>query len=219
MGKRGSDAPERGRSEQIYGHAARMFVERGFAATSMGDIALAVGITKAGLYHFVASKEDMLFNLMMWSMDTLDAEVTEPARMRADPLDRLVFLVHAHLRNIGTHNVDGGNPLTIIVDEPAGLSPERSAIVRGRKAAYYRFVRECLVALRHDGRLHDLDPSVATFSILGMIVWFARWYRPTGPLSLEAIIADMAQVALRGVVRPEALERHRNSSEVAHASA
>lgn len=53
-----------GRREQIYVHAAQLFSTRGFAATSMANIAGAIGITKAGLYHFVASKEELLFRLM-----------------------------------------------------------------------------------------------------------------------------------------------------------
>jgi|GEM_PF-811800 len=193
------------RVEQIYVHAARLFVARGFAATSMSDLAKAVGITKAGLYHFVRSKEDVLFDLMTWAMDMLDKQVTKPAQDIVDPLDRLVFIIRNHLFNIGSHHFQNDNPLTIIVDEPAGLSPERRLQVNERKAAYFRFVRKTVKELKADGRLHDLDPTNATFAILGMVVWLARWYRDNGPNSLNMIAQDLTGFALRGVIRPEAL--------------
>lgn len=193
------------RLEQIYFHAARFFVERGFAATSMSDIADAVGITKAGIYHFVPNKEDLLFNLMTWGMDILDEDVTRPASKIREPLERLHLIVRNHLGNIGKVNTDIGNPLTIILDEPAGLSPERRNEIQHRKRAYFNVVRDTLRELRDDGRLVDIDPSVAAFSLIGMIVWFGRWHRPGGAIAAADIIDQMTGLALRGVIRHEAL--------------
>lgn len=193
------------RLEQIYFHAARFFVERGFAATSMSEIADAVGITKAGIYHFVPNKEDLLFNLMSWGMDILDEDVTKPASKIREPLERLHLIVRNHLGNIAKVNTDIGNPLTIILDEPAGLSPERREEIQRRKRDYYDVVRDTLRELRKDGRLVDMDPSVAAFSLIGMIVWFGRWHRPGGSIAAADIIDQMTAFALRGVIRHEAL--------------
>jgi AcrR family transcriptional regulator len=193
------------RLEQIYFHAARFFVDRGFAATSMSDIAEAVGITKAGLYHFVESKEDLLFNLMTWGMDVLDEDVTVPASKVREPLERLHLIVRNHLRNIGKINTEIGNPLTIILDEPAGLSPERRQEIQRRKRAYFDVVRNAMKDLQRDGRLVEMDPSVATFSVIGAIVWFGRWHRPGGSTPLPAIIDQITGMVLRGVVRHDAL--------------
>lgn len=197
---------ESSRLEQIYVHSARLFVEQGFAATSMSEIANRVGISKAGLYHFVRSKEDVLFNLMTWAMDTLDAQVTNPARAIEDPLDRLAFIVKNHILNIGSHHFQGENPLTIIVDEPAGLSPERRTLINERKATYFRFVRSTILELEKDGRLNKIDPTNATFAVLGLVVWLSRWYKDSGKLPLSTIAADLTGFALRGVVPSAALE-------------
>lgn len=194
-----------GRREQIFLEASRLFVEKGFAATSMNDIASAVGITKAGIYHFVENKEDLLFTLMTFGMDELDRDVTDLAVQVADPLERLKLIVRNHLLNIGKVITETGNPLTIIIDEPVGLTDEHRTNMEGRKRAYFLLVRDTMAALKADGRLHDLDPSLAAFSVLGMIVWLARWRRQDGPLSMEDVADQMTGIALRGVVRAEAL--------------
>ncbi|MCM8732487.1 TetR/AcrR family transcriptional regulator [Hephaestia sp. GCM10023244] len=196
-----------GRREQIFFHAAYLFLERGFAATSMSDIAKAVGITKAGLYHFVSDKEELLFTLMQWGMAVLDEDVTVPARAIADPLERLRFIACNHMLNIGRSSArtGRGNPLTVILDEPAGLSDDKRAVITEQKSRYFRFVRATLVELRDQGKLIDVDPSVATFSILGMIVWFGRWYHPDGPIGLDAIADQVAEMVVRSAVKPQYL--------------
>jgi AcrR family transcriptional regulator len=194
------------RYNRIYNVAARLFVAKGFAATSMNDIAQAVGITKAGLYHFVKSKDELSLNLITWAYDVYDRDVYIPAQGISDPLERLQFCVRAHLYNVGQHRGPSGNPVTVLLDDPAALAPaHREAIVR-RKNVYFNFMRDTLAALAERGELNDVDPTVAAFSLIGMILWLARWHRAGGRISLDEIVAEMTEIALRGVVRHEVLE-------------
>jgi AcrR family transcriptional regulator len=189
------------RREQIFFHAARLFVEKGIGNTSMADIAKAVGITKAGLYYFVESKEDLLYTLMRWGMEVLERDVVEPARLIADPEQRLAAIIRNHVFNIGRVQGPQGNPITILVDEPGQLGPERQADIDGRKRAYFEFVRGTLAALKAEGKLADVDLNVATFSILGMIIWMGRWRRPGGPLELDEIADHITRLSLGGVLK------------------
>lgn len=193
-----------GRREQIFVAAAHLFLEKGFAATSMSEIAAAVGITKAGLYHFIENKEELLYTLMTFAMDLLVEDVVQPARMISDPLDRLALIVRNHLYNV-SRSVE---IVTITMNEPAGLTPERRAEIRRRKRDYYDFVRDTLRALQADGRLQPgVDPTVGTFAVLGMVLWFNRWHRPDGPRSLDEVAPEMVQIALASVISPEILAR------------
>jgi AcrR family transcriptional regulator len=199
--------PTDSRASQIYGAAARLFVEKGFAATSMSEIAAAVGITKAGLYHFVESKDELAINLITWAYDIYDREVHIPAQGISDPLDRLRFIVRSHLYNVGQNRGGvAGNPVTVLLDDPAALTPTHRRAITRRKGIYYGFLRDTLAALKERGELIDVDPTVATFSLLGAILWLARWHRAGGRLSLDEIVAEMTEIALRGVVRPEVIE-------------
>src|ERR1700761_5360376 len=117
--------PTDSRASQIYAAGARLFVEKRFAATSMSEIAAAVGITKAGLYHFVESKDELALNLITWAYDVYDRDVYIPAQGISDPFDRLRFIVRSHLYTVG-HNRGGvaGNPVTVLLDDPAALTPQ-----------------------------------------------------------------------------------------------
>lgn len=191
-----------GRREQIYVHAAQLFCTRGFAATSMANIAEAVGITKAGLYHFVASKEELLFTLMSFSMERLEEDVVAPARTIADPVERLTAIVRGHLQSVMQVTTPVGNPLTIILEETGSLSDEKAAMIKARKAAYSAFVRGTLDEIKAAGGLADVDTRMATSAIMGIILWLARWHRPNGPLSVADIVDNLSGIALRGVLHP-----------------
>src|SRR3977135_1071329 len=82
----------------MYRTAAQMFRDRGFDATSVSDIARALGLTKAGLYHHFESKEALLFEIMMFGLDKVRAEVIVPGRAIRNPEERLRQLVMRHAR-------------------------------------------------------------------------------------------------------------------------
>ncbi len=189
------------RKRQIYIAASRLFVERGFAGASMSDIAEAVQLTKAGLYHFVASKEELLFEIIQHGMNQLDEDVVQPALAIDDPLERLRTIVRNHIRNVGRVESDRGNPLSIVTDEPMGLSPQRRRVIDARKAAYVNLVRDTLAALQAKGRMRpEADTTVVAFTIVGTIMWTARWRRPEGRLSLDQIVDEMLHNLIDGLI-------------------
>lgn len=193
--------PPSGRETQIYAAASRLFVEKGFAGASMSEIAEAVKITKAGLYHFVDSKEDLLFTICQFGMDRLEEAVINPAAGIADPRTRLEAIVKAHVQNAGRAARDHGNPLTIVVDELAGLTPAHRKVIERRKRAYVDLLRGTLDELAADGRLNPgVDTTAAAFAIIGAVMWVARWWRPDGQLSLEGVSERAAVVMLSGVL-------------------
>jgi len=201
----GDEPASLSRREQIYLRAAQLFCTRGFAATSMANIADAVGITKASLYHFVANKEELLFTLMSFSMDRLEADVIRPAATIADPVARIRRIVRGHLESVTQVVTPVGNPLTIILEEQTGLSDERARIIRSRKSAYFHFVRGTLNEIKAMGHMAGTDTRVATFAIFGIILWLARWHRPDGPLTSAEIVDQLTTLALKTVLPDELL--------------
>lgn len=190
------------RERQIFVQASRLFVEKGYAATSMSDIAEAVKITKAGLYHFVKGKEDLLFTIMNFGMDELFDEVVNPARLVADPEERLRLIIRNHLTNIGRVSSRSGNPVTIVADEPSGLGPKKRRIITARKREYFDLIRDTLAELKARGDARpDLDVTVAAHCIAGSILWMARWRKPNGRLSLEEIVNQITALHVGGIMR------------------
>src|SRR5438046_9887116 len=78
--------------------AAQLFRDRGFDATSVSDVARALGLTKAGLYHHFESKEALLYEIMTFGLECVRDEVIVPIRAIGDPEERLRQLIVRHAR-------------------------------------------------------------------------------------------------------------------------
>src|SRR5215813_8448425 len=144
-----AEAPADDRLSQIFYAAAELFCEQGYDATTMSDIGDAIGVTKAAIYHFVpGGKQDLLFAIINYGMDTVDEAVITPAREVKDAGQRLrtILTNHAKLVMQGS-NAEGLNPVTVVVDEVASLSPAQRRKINQRKRDYMDFVRETLQQL------------------------------------------------------------------------
>ena len=91
------------RTQTIYRLAAEVIHKQGFDATSMGDIADAVDLTKGGLYYYIKGKQALLFAIMNEALKLLETEVVEPAAKELAPERRLAVLVSGHVRLVLHH--------------------------------------------------------------------------------------------------------------------
>jgi TetR/AcrR family transcriptional regulator, cholesterol catabolism regulator len=178
--------------------AAQLFRDRGYDATSVSDVARALGMTKAGLYHHFESKEALLFEIMMYGLDRVRDEVIVPARAIRDPEQRLREIVVRHAR-IATQ---GKGAIAHLGDEIRALPPAGRRQIEQRMRVYVDLIRDTLIKLKAAGRLRDIDPTVATFSLVGMILWLPRWFRPGGRLDQDAVSKAIANFALGGLLAP-----------------
>ena len=188
------------RRAEICRTAAQMIRERGFGATSVNDIARALGITKAGLYHYITSKEALLNEVLSFGMDQVDAEVVAPVREIQDPEERLRQLVIRHARIVTRAH----GAVTQLVDEVPHLPPAARRRITRRMRAYFDLLRNTLIELQAKGRLGDVDPTVAAFSILGMIHWLPRWFQQGRRLTASRVAEEIANLALGGLLRHDA---------------
>ncbi len=179
--------------------AAQIFRDRGFDATSVSDIARALGLTKAGLYHHFESKEALLFEIMMFGMDKVRDEVVLPVRTIRDPEERLRQLIVRHAR-ITTR---GQGAVAHLGDEIRALPPSARKQIEQRMHVYLDLVRGTLDELKAAGRLRPVDRTVAAFSIIGMILWLPRWFRADGRLTQEQVADGVANLALGGLLAPD----------------
>lgn len=174
--------------------------QKGYEATSMNDIADAVGLTKAGIYHYIRGKEELLFAIMGYAMDMVDEDVMSPAREISDPEERLYTIIERHAKRI----LEVGGAVTVILEEMYALTPAHRRIIRSRKRAYFELVRDTLEKLAADGKLRDINPSIATFCLFGIILWISRWYRRDGKQTHEETLENIIEVGLSAVLRNDA---------------
>jgi AcrR family transcriptional regulator len=190
------------RAVDIYRKAANIIYEKGFNATSMGDIAEAVDLTKGGLYYYIKGKKALLFAIMNFAMDLLEAEVLVPAEGESDPQKRLANMVAGHIRVV----IQDPSAMTILVYEEENLSTDHRAKILSRKEKYEQMLRgsiQTVIDLR-DGDPNQsnnkIDASVAAYSFLGMIHWVVRWHGTEVDLSKEEVVDQMTHLALYGLL-------------------
>ena len=185
------------RRVEICRTAAQIFRDRGFDATSVSDVARALGLTKAGLYHYFDSKEALLLEIMTFGMDRVRDEVVIPVRAIRDPEERLRQLIVRHAR-ITTR---GHGAVAHLGDEIRALPLAGRKQIEERMRVYFDLVRDTLGELKAAGRLRRVDVTVAAFSVLGMILWLPRWFRQDGRLTQDQVAKDLATLALGALVR------------------
>lgn len=185
------------RQAQILEAAARIFCEKGFDKASMGDIADAMGLTKAGLYHHIGSKEELLFEIMSYGMDLFEQKVLNRVMSIADPLERLRAALRGHVLLVIR---DRPKEVTVILHETNALKGRYRDRINTRKKRYIRFLEKTFRELVKSGVARRVDPSVAAFAMLGMINWIYQWYRPGGRLDENALADALGDVLLGGIL-------------------
>src|SRR5215210_3279235 len=148
-------APSNERQAEIYRAAAQIILRKGYDATSVNDIANALGMTKAGLYHYISGKKELLFDIMNFGLDELDEEVAIPAMAINDAEARLRFIIASHAQLV----TRGQGAITILVDEVTALMPAQFRKITHRKREYFDYLRALLEELKSVGRLQDVDTT------------------------------------------------------------
>jgi AcrR family transcriptional regulator len=184
-------------SRRILERAARLIFEKGYEGTSMQDIADACGLTKAGLYHHVATKEALLVAIMEYGMDLFEEVVLARVEGITDPLERLRKTMACNLELVTT---DQSKEVTIILHEHQTLTGAAQQKINARKKRYVRFLeasfREAIAA----GQIRAVDPTLASFALLGTVLWTYKWYRPDGRLPPAQLADGMIDLFFHGLV-------------------
>ena len=183
------------RRGQILEKAAYLFCYKGYDSTSMSDIADEVGITKAGLYYFVESKEHLLYLITDYGLDLLDETVVRPLEGVHDPKEHLRELVKRHVHMVLTRPRE----VTIILHERTALTGVYREKILQRKKQYIDYVRNVLLELQKKGDARrDVDATAATFFLLGALNWIYQWYKVDGRLSEDELANELLGLFSRG---------------------
>jgi AcrR family transcriptional regulator len=186
------------RRQQIEDAASRLFRERGYAATSVRDIAQALNLQGGSLYAHVASKEDVLWSIVARAADRFRDEVGPAATRRAPAGDRLRDMIRRHVAVVTSAQRDAA----VFLHEWRFLSPERREAIAARRDAYESLFREVIDEGVSAGEFVAIDPRLTAMAILSALNGMATWYRPDGPLSAQRIADQHADLFVRALAAP-----------------
>jgi TetR/AcrR family transcriptional regulator, cholesterol catabolism regulator len=180
---------------EIMAAAIQLFGQKGYHATSMQDIADAVGLQKGSLYHYISSKEDLLVVIIRDAIAQYNARLAEVRAMDLPVRSKLEMAIRYHLKGIA----DNLGMLTIFLRESYALNPEQQKLVNEDSARYNRMFEELFQQGVASGEIRNLDPKLASRTVLGATNWFYRWYRPDGARNIEELADFFVDVLFNGI--------------------
>ncbi len=189
--------PARYTRDGLLDRVVAVFNERGYEATSMEDLARAVGLTKSAFYHHVSGKEQLLRMAVDRALDALTAALDEPVPAGARPIDRLEQAV----RRTAEVLIAELPYVTLLLRVRGNTPVERDTLAR-RRAVDARLA-DLVTAAAAAGEVRpDIDPRLAARLLFGMVNSIAEWYRPVpGDAGRSDIVDAAVHLALGGLAR------------------
>ena len=186
------------RRQQIEDAASALFGEHGYAATSVRDIAHAIDMQGGSLYAHMASKEDILWSIVVRAADRFNAEVGPVAASGGPPSLRLREMIRAHVAVVTGSQKDAA----VFQHEWRFLSADRRQQMAQRRDAYEALFRQVIGEGTAGGQFRPVDPRLTAMAILTALNGIASWYSPEGALTPIQIADQHADLFLAALSCP-----------------
>lgn len=180
---------------EILEAAALIFSQKGFHGTSMQDIAQAVNLQKASLYHHITSKQEILVMVLDQALDLLIERMQGVMDLPLPPDEKLRLAMRTYLGTLGQNR----ELAVVLLLEHRSLATELHARHIPRRDRFESLWRDLI----QEGLDHCVfacdNPDMAVRALLGVMNWTITWYHQDGPLSAEEIGEIIADLFLQGL--------------------
>ncbi len=183
--------------DEILEAAAQVFRRKGFHGASMQDIAEAVNLQKASLYHHVSSKQEILLALLDRALDLLFERLEPLTHQPAPAVEKLRQMMLTYLSTL-TEEIDLA---AVLLLEHRSLDPELRNRHIPKRDRFEQLWREVLEQGQSEGAFVVANVPLIARAILGILNWTITWYRPDGALSVQEIGEIYADLLLNGLLR------------------
>lgn len=172
--------------------AVRVFNQHGYANAALEDVAANLNISKAALYYYFKSKQEILYECYAQSFDIWEGALAEAQAHGRTGREKVEIYIRRYLEN----GLGELHPMLVIRDQEA-LSPEYRQKIERRRRTLRNRLREFVAEGIADGSLARCNPKLAVTIIGASISWLLRMYRPDGELT-PAVFAEEAVGLLLG---------------------
>ena len=196
----GEATPRRGRpgydAPTVLRRAIEVFNRQGYEATSIGDLARELGVTKSAIYHHVSSKEALLAAALDEALDglsaTIDAAVT--AAPETSAYKRLRTAVRQSVEILAAHV-----PAVTLLLRLRGNSEVELAALKRRRAIDDKLAGLVQAAVDEGSLRADIPPELISRLLFGMVNSLVEWYRPDGPVEVSDLADSIVDLAFDGL--------------------
>ncbi|MEW6471375.1 MAG: TetR/AcrR family transcriptional regulator [Actinomycetota bacterium] len=198
--------PYEERWKAIIDAAATIFHRKGYEATSIHDIAEAVGMLKGSLYYYIETKEDLLFAVIHEVHEELLRNYEVYQRAEGDAPTRIRAFIEGHVAT----NARLTARAAVFYRDFYSLNPERRAVIIDQRDKYDRHLREMIQQGQREGTLcGDIDPKITAIAMLGMMNTIYQWYHLDGDRTPEEVARSYADLLLGGLTCTRHVPGHR----------
>lgn len=184
------------RWQQILAGAAEVFRSKGYAESTLRDVATAVGIDRASLYYYVSSKEDLLIELVRGPLTNIEKRINTIVQSGGAPEEMLRRAIVSHLESYEEGWPESFVFLSQNLEKLGEAADEFAELAKRYHAALLQIIRD---GQRVGIFRADIEPTVVMYGFLGMCNWVHRWYRPGGRNTLSEIGEYFASMVLDGL--------------------
>ncbi len=182
--------------DEILEAAAAIFSQKGYHAASMQDIAEAVSLQKASLYHHVHSKQEILLALLDRALDLLIERLTGVVESTLEPEEKLRAAIVSYLVLLSENR----QLAAILLLEHRSLEAEYKQRHIPRRDRFEKIWRQIIEDGQAQGVFKHTNPAIAARALLGALNWTITWYHPGGECSAEEIAGQYADLFLEGLL-------------------
>jgi AcrR family transcriptional regulator len=181
--------------EQILESAAQIFRQKGYHAASMQDIADAVHLQKASLYHHFTGKQEILLALIEQALDLLTERISQVMALDLPVDQKLRQGMKVYLESLAEYT----DLAAVLLLEYRSLDPEYLGRHIPRRDRFEHLWRDLIREGVKSNVFHTPEPAMSARALLGVMNWTITWYKPDGPLSISQISDDFATLFLDGL--------------------
>jgi len=180
--------------DMLLREAAASFNHRGYYGTSLAEIAKKLGVTKAALYTYVASKEDLLYYCHEAAMESAIETLHKAQAGGGNGLQKLTSTLRHYLGM-----TLGEKGAYVVLLEENAMKPAHARSIINRRDKFEQGLREFVVEGIADGSIVQCNPKLAVFMMMGALNWGRKWFRPNGAWSGAQIAFAMTQMLERSI--------------------
>jgi AcrR family transcriptional regulator len=189
---------------ELYQRAAEVFAQKGFAGTTLQDIADAMGTSRSALYHYVKNKDELLAKLVAEVSQELAGTLRAIRRNNAlTPDEQLHQMVQAHVTQMTTRSVR----FRLLILSEQDLPPDLARTHRNAKRTIRDELATVIAEGARSGVFRPVDERIAAFAIVGMCNWTAFWFLPGPSHPIDPVVKQIADMALHSLRWPENRDR------------
>jgi len=183
--------------EAILESAAQVIRQKGFHGASMADIAEAVQLQKASLYHHFSSKQEILLELLDRALGMVSIGMAQVMQQDVPADEKLRLAMRSYLKILS----EQGDLVSVLLLEHRSLDPENQSLHIPHRDRFENMWRDLIQEGVETGVFQCEDIPMTARGLMGVMNWTITWYRPNGKLSIEEIADHFANVFMNGLKR------------------